>query len=82
MKNIIIACIIAFALIVSAYLLSSTNRTGRYKIIMNSGEMSGLLLVKYDTVTGRTWQSNFQVPHWIEVKDYGYTYNRPDKENK
>lgn len=71
MKNIVIAIILSISLIICAAILQN-----RYKIIMNSGEMSGLVMMKYDTITGRTWcllLSN-RPWQWVEIKDYGRYY--------
>jgi len=70
-KNIgvIILCI---CLSVAAIIFSLN---GRYKVIMNAGaDHAGVIWIKYDTLTGRTWGlwGLSGKMHWSEVKDYGY----------
>lgn len=90
MKNITVAILIGASLIISSFLLSPysaskngivkvPNQIGRYKILINSGVAGGLVTIKYDSITGKTWRLGFPENHWVEIKDYGRYYHEPKK---
>lgn len=92
MKNILISIIIGASLIISSYLFrdiikweryKEPSQIGRYKIIMNSGgETAGIITIKYDTATGRTWRLTLPDNQWVEIKDYGWIYPMPKTSNQ
>jgi len=49
---------------------------GRFEMITNTGEGSGIIWYKYDRLTGRTWVFTPQEDsmQWIEIRDYGMGY--------
>ncbi len=68
MKIIIRTIIIVVSIMVVSYFLLMRSQIGRYQIIMNSGsEMAGLITIKYDTVTGRTWRAVLPNDKWSEI---------------
>ena len=77
MKNIVIAIIMSISFIICTAILGTT--IDRYKIIMNNGDGSGLITIKYDTATGRTWRLVLPESHWVEVIDSGMYYVVSDK---
>lgn len=78
MKNIVIAIILGISLIISA----AISVKDRYKIIMNDGDDSGIITIKYDTVGGRTWRLALPGNYWVEVVDSDNYYVVPDKKDK
>lgn len=79
MKNfgIMILCI---SLSVAAFLFALK---GRYQISTYEGSRVGLMpWMKCDTITGRTWLVSDEGVHWVEVKDYGYVYTKPDEQKQ
>lgn len=46
---------------------------------MNDGQSAGLITIKCDTVTGRTWRLALPENNWVEVRDSGKTYVLPDE---
>jgi hypothetical protein len=77
MKNfgIMILCI---SLAVAAFLFALK---GRYQVSTYEGSRVGLMpWMRYDTMTGRTWLVSDKGVHWIEVRDYGYAYNKPEEQ--
>ena len=52
MRNVVIVIILSISFIIGASILAKD----RYKIIMNDGQSAGLITIKCDTVTGRTWR--------------------------
>lgn len=84
MKNFGIM-VLCFSLAVAAPLFALR---GRYQVSIYEGSRVGLIpWMRYDTITGRTWlmsdltQSN-EGAHWIEVKDYGYAYLKPEEQKE
>jgi len=75
MKNIVIAIILSVSFIICAGILAKD----RYKIIMNDGQIAGLITIKYDSVSGRTWRLDLPDNNWVEVVDSGLYYAVPDK---
>ena len=78
MKNVVIAVILSVSLIICANMLAKD----RYRIIMNDGQDAGLITIKYDSVSGRTWRLDLPDNQWVEVKDSGLYYVVPDKSKK
>ena len=78
MKNIVIAIILSVSFVICAYVLAKD----RFKIIMNDGQSAGLITIKYDSVTGRTWRLALPDNHWVEVIDSGKYYVVSDKNDK
>lgn len=78
MKNIVIAVILSVSFIICASMLAKD----RYKIIMNDGQSAGLITIKYDSVSGRTWRLDLPDNNWVEVIDSGLYYAVPDKTKK
>ena len=77
MKNIVIAIVLSISFIICA----SISAKDRYKIVMNSVENAPSIVIKYDTVTGRTWRLVFPENQWTEAIDSG-KYFVPLDENK
>ncbi|MDD5070927.1 MAG: hypothetical protein PHV17_09390 [Candidatus Omnitrophica bacterium] len=81
MKNIVVAIILGISFIICvSILVKQFSTVDRYKIIMNNGEGSGLITLKYDTVEGRTWRLALPECYWIEIQDSGMHYVLPDKD--
>ncbi len=75
MRNVVIVIILSISFIIGASILAKD----RYKIIMNDGQSAGLITIKCDTVTGRTWRLALPENNWVEVRDSGKTYVLPDE---
>ena len=78
MKNIGIAIILGISFIICAANLAQD----RYKIIMNGGDGAGMITIKYDTVSGRTWRLILPESYWAEVIDSGKYFVLPDEKNE
>ena len=79
MKNF---CIIVLCISLSvASILFALN--GRYRVI-NVDRQSEVLLCKYDSLTGKTWnlRNADKALHWVEIKEYGYVYLPPEDKKK
>ncbi len=77
-NNIVIAIILSISFIICATILARD----RYKIIMNNGELSGSITIKYDTVSGETWRLVLPESYWSRVPDPGRVYVVPELNEK
>ena len=75
--GIMILCI---SLAVAAFLFALK---GRYQVATYEGSLLGQMAwMKCDTITGRTWVISDKGIHWIEIKDYGYVYLKPEEQKE
>jgi len=85
MKNIIIVIIISISLIFSAYIIRDGLKYNqnkqesclkRFKVVVDASTPP----IKYDSGTGKTWMIGLPNFQWVEIKDYGWIYSEPKKD--
>ncbi len=81
MKKIFILNLIFIFSILSFSFAQEIDSQGRYQVVISESESGDRIIIKCDTLTGRTWKLNLDDdPEWVEIKDYGKVFSENKEE--